>query len=352
MDIKILSSVDTIYYYCDVPKENYFNFYQEYILKNIDKLISDDFHLLSTFDKDKIPQFINFRKIKILDNNRKIPMFRIGFKNLNENDNLLYIRIQSEATALLMYGLDGFIEYVDNFLMSLGFEVVDKQISELDINALVHGFDFSFINYEWFRSKAYKSGIISTEKINSKEYSKAGKLETFYLGSRNSIQLKVYDKAKELAKIENTLKWAILEALFYNKFGISFGNNLWNVEFSLKREKLKFYKIKTVDEAIPKINSLFKELMEKFVMIDLNSSTSKQKIRYKVHPVWEFIKNTYDYNGYSALELERIDFTKHFMGKDWLLGRMRKFLKINGVDGEKMIIEVIEKIKKEYGLAV
>ena len=72
-------------------------------------------------------------------------------------------------------------------------------------------------------------------------YTGSGCLETYYVGSKGApILLRLYDKGKEV--VVNNKEW------FKKLWGIDDIENVWRVEYQLRRGALKQFSINTIDD--------------------------------------------------------------------------------------------------------
>ncbi|OCR84551.1 hypothetical protein CFT13S00388_09905, partial [Campylobacter fetus subsp. testudinum] len=96
--------------------------------------------------------------------------------------------------------------------------------------------------------------------------------ETLYLGSRNGkFNFKIYDKRLELFKTLNSVG-SKLKISFLQSKGFDFSSEIWNAEFSLKREFLKEFKTFNAFDLLNNFYSIYKYLFSKlrFLGFDLN----------------------------------------------------------------------------------
>ena len=106
----------------------------------------------------------------------------------------------------------------------------------------------------------------------------ANRLETLYQGSKKSpVQIRIYDKALEVLK-GGTKLW------FLDVWKIPECEDVWRVEFQLRRPFLKARRINTVSELIDDLGSLWKYLTEDW--FSLRFRDDPNATRRTVHPWW------------------------------------------------------------------
>ena len=102
-------------------------------------------------------------------------------------------------------------------------------------------------------------------------------LETFYCGSPNSpLQIRIYDKGKEIAKTNK--QW------FLNLWGIDSPDNVWRVEFQLRRAFLHQYRVNTLDDLWEKIGAIWEYLTAEWFSLRLTDNAKAE--RRTTHPWW------------------------------------------------------------------
>ena len=108
---------------------------------------------------------------------------------------------------------------------------------------------------------------------------KGDTLETCYFGSASSpIRLRIYDKGKEVFK-GGTKLW------FADLWNCDDFNNIWRVEFQLRREALKQFHIDTIDHLWDDLGGVWRYLTNEWFSLRLldNDRTNRRPL----HPWWE-----------------------------------------------------------------
>lgn len=128
-----------------------------------------------------------------------------------------------------------------------------------------------------------------TRSQSTRQYEKAGKLETFYLGGgKNAVQLRVYNKTVKAIK-DKTLEffWQVWDAHHYE--------NVWRVEFQLRRPFLKNYGINTLGNLCDKNSAIWRYLTEEWCSLRLPDDSNSS--RRTVHPFWKAVQEGFPCQG-------------------------------------------------------
>jgi hypothetical protein len=315
-DVRVIGGIDTLYYFADISGENYNKIYDE-LISNEKFFPGFEFLGYSGKSTGFVGSWFDYKeKGKYTYNGKKldIRLFRVGFKSPYKQMNVKNVYIQLYAEGIYYLGLENLIQFVEEKFAEFGLFADEYYVSRADINAFVN-YDFSKINYSMFKvpSRA-KESIRNLEfDTKTKEYTGNARLETLYFGSKSSdINLKIYDKKKELFTngIPASAK-ALVMLTYFLKNGINLPNDdVWNIEFSLKRRGLKSYGIDTIQDLLNKAGNVFKDLMTKYVFLGYDVKKiesyrkSKNLSRLSPHSIWEVIRE--GYNRYDIVPVQRI----------------------------------------------
>jgi hypothetical protein len=333
--IATIAGVDALYYHLKINFSHYTQFHNNCFLNN-----SSKFGAFTRISENWLKQY-TYCELRHPSNNLLIA--RVGFKNLNTRDNLDSIQVQMDTYYMNTTGiLQSYYDVVEQ-IEALGLQVGKSKISRIDLNSYVYGYDFSYLEYFYF------STLI---RSNTKIYNGAkDRLETFYLGSRSSgaPYMRIYNKWSELmAKDEDQQK----QSLIRYKFHLDMDKPLWNVEFELKREFLKSYKIDTVEDCLQSVNVLHSELMKRIRLM-----TQKRKVdenhsdRIPTAPIWETIGTNYNFQD-SNVPLDKLPAIKYSKDIKWLINRVREYKQVqsdNLTDNAILLLisEELTQIRKE-----
>jgi hypothetical protein len=108
-------------------------------------------------------------------------------------------------------------------------------------------------------------------------------LETYYVGAKTApIQLRIYDKAKKVLK-DSDSDW------FKDVWQVEEIDNIWRVEFQLRRTALKQYNINTLDDLYKKVGGIWKDLTTNWITLRLPDNDKSE--RRTLHPWWREVQN-------------------------------------------------------------
>ena len=108
-------------------------------------------------------------------------------------------------------------------------------------------------------------------------HSTGGILETIYSGSPGSpVRIRIYDKGKEIQK--SNKHW------FLDLWGIVDSENVWRVEYQLRRSFLHQYRINILDELWAKIGTIWAYLTTEWFSLRLPDNDKAE--RRTIHPWW------------------------------------------------------------------
>lgn len=303
-ECRVLGGIDTLYCFIDYNSLLYQNLYE----KASKKEDIEGFETLGYSGKSK--GFVGTWYKRYIDSD--VPLYRIGFKDPKKQKFIKNIYIQLEATGIYYFNRNiiEIFEIIKQDLYTLfeeKFLLQDFIVSRTDLNAFLCGIDLSCIKPDMFLSKARSSLIISKNDrnfINNFDdnefiFDKNNRTETVYIGSKKSpISLKVYDKLEEI-KSKGFTKSALIKECFFRYYGLY--DNIWNIEYTLKREALKHYNIDNVSDLLKVCNTLWRELMSKYIFVGFDIDrinklkAQKNQSRLKSHEIWNKLKDEYDF---------------------------------------------------------
>lgn len=325
-NISTVCGLDALYYQLRIEPQSYINFYVGCTSEQ--KAIFGNFRIISQNWKNQYTRF------ELIDSeNESQVIARIGFKNLNTKDFLEYVQVQLDTYYMNMYGIDYVCNLVEEELSLLGLEILGSKVSRVDLNTYVYGYDFSYLSYYHFSTLV---------RSNSKIYSALkDNLATFYLGSRTNNTtplLRIYDKWLELKEFkdkEEQNKKEQKKQMIFLKFKEEHNINLddrlplWNVEFELKRDLLRTYKIDTLEDLFCCVNSLHTDIMKRMRLLTKKKKKDETNAeRIPTAPVWNKIRKEFNYM-HSNLPVDKIIPIKYVKDLEWSLNRIEEYWKNN-----------------------
>ncbi len=327
-DIKLLSGIDSLYYFCQSNK-NYPELFEE-ILDQIEEIKGKFEKLYLEYENSDINITIEDTTLNYLGKAEGFYWFRdlnefykIGFKDTTKNQLLQDIRVQLQANGIYIIGIKNLLKIINDELLSK--YISDYlPITRADLNCFIQ-YDFSFITRDMFVTRKRQYSTIS-EIGNSKS------LQTIYIG-KEPFKLRLYNKTLEMKKSKK--ESLMMDYFIHNGFNEK--DIIFNVEFQLNRQHLRLFSIDSVNDLLSNAKSLFRASMDEIRLVDLDSiskSTAKSnnKNRATTLPIWEHIKNSYD--------------IKEFLQADKQIVRIKR--KVSLYDDVKFKDEYIALLRKAF----
>ena len=169
-------------------------------------------------------------------------------------------------------GREGAMECVFKALKELGAVYMSHKLSRVDACMDVYmpeGLTLPFL-------QTYRVPPNRQENV----YATGDRLETFYHGAKDSpIQLRIYDKSHEIQTSEKT--W------FHELWSHPTGENVWRIEFQLRREPLRQCNIDSLEDLQTKLAGLWSYLTDSWFSLRLPDDGNTT--RRTVHPLWEIV---------------------------------------------------------------
>lgn len=343
---KFVSGLDALYYFVKLNYDDYTLFYNNYLLKyyldSVDSLQLCNNQIIGS-------QWYRFEYSIDIDSEGLCPnmkkLCKIGFKNLNRNDNNESIEIQMYTSTMNHIGYKKSVQLVNDFLITLGLEPLATKISRVDLNTYVLGHNFENITYFDFSTKAKVSNPIS----------KAGVLETFYLGksTTDSVQLKIYNKNKELHVLANSnhdesnFKYFLIKMRFLMKYSksIDIRDNLWNIEFKVRRGTLRRYKIDSVEDLFNNVDSIHKDIVNNTFRMLETKKKNKNNQRVENHHIWKSIESEFKiFHEPIPIDKEKLKLYKK--DRIWFKNRMIDFIEESRNENDPMLEDIKSLLSK------
>jgi hypothetical protein len=158
-----------------------------------------------------------------------------------ENEPALgHVRVRYGAEPILEYGIDEAQRRLLDWLSVLGFTLYPnggERLSNVDLNVCVPIAVPRFAQH-------VDDGLCVTQVQKSGVWKMRNEVETFFLGNRNSTQMKIYDKRVELAtKCDNIGKLILTIQRHIGDEWFNSDRPITRVEFSIGRDRLKSWGI-------------------------------------------------------------------------------------------------------------
>lgn len=177
------------------------------------------------------------------------------------------------SKALWQLGIYRSVALLHGDLKELGGRVEEIKVSRVDLAADFHipgGFTLDFLNSH----KVSRSRAVS-------HYATGDKLETFYVGAPGGhIRLRIYDKGKEIGK--SGKEW------FLGLWGREGPEDVWRVEFQLRRETLKDLGVDNLDDLLSRLGGIWRYLTEEW--FSLRQLDNEKQDRRTLFPWWKVVQ--------------------------------------------------------------
>jgi len=183
----------------------------------------------------------------------------------------VYVSIASQA--IWKYGLRGAVQLVVSQIGRLGGYVRASKPSRCDVCVDLHipgGLTEAFLQSHRVSVSDKNQGIRERDD-----------LETYYVGAKSSpIMLRIYNKGVEVAK-SNKL-W------FLDVWGKESPEDIWRVEFEIRRDVLRQFSIDTLPELYTKLPGIWEYLTTHW--FSLRRHDNAHISRRSTHPFWQTIQ--------------------------------------------------------------
>ena len=178
--------------------------------------------------------------------------------------------VQFYSKGLWHLGLDGLADRIDIWRRSLGLvESRPDAVSRVDF-----AFDFHLpiadLVVDHFVTRASKDAT----------YRQHGQAQTFTFG-RGEVVIRIYDKTAEIEQ-QSGKSW------FFGMWGRK--DQVWRIEFQIRRERLKQAGIETVADLKDMQNDLLRELATNHTSLRCPNGDSNRS-RWPLHPLWQSLLN-------------------------------------------------------------
>jgi len=175
-------------------------------------------------------------------------------RSTNKYNYPVQVRISSEALWLL--GLNGAISDIHDLISHCFGKIITTKVTRADICIHTDMIPFKDMNLNMFKGRYRDDSLHRTDR----------KINTFYLGSKSSktVFCRIYNKSFEL-EVKRNKTW------FYDVWehhGLD-KDNVWNIEYEVKREFFKERNIETIDDFNAKLNDIYIYLMQKWLSINI-----------------------------------------------------------------------------------
>ena len=208
------------------------------------------------------------------------------------------VYVQMESLYILSTGADSAVNEVRSFVSSNFGEIKEEKVSRVEMYVDVAGEKVYQGDVDKFVSRAGIRGF----------YQVYGEFTGFELG-KGDIRAKVYNKKEEIKKSHKEYMYSIWD-------GVSEDEEVWRIEFELKRRALKEWDVEDYDSFKEVIGDIWKYLTEEWLSMreQDNENTTRRSLTF----LWEEVRNTTQFFGKvtgAIRNKKRIGEIKHYISQ-------------------------------------
>lgn len=181
----------------------------------------------------------------------------------------IYVQIKSEL--LNCHGFDNTVTEIRNIVTSLMDKIDKESISRVDIF-------IDFLTDVSFEAIDRSSWVRRAENFHF--YCDGDIFTGITIGQGGDISARLYDKTVEIIKSRKDFFKTI-----WQKQGWQEGQQVWRLEFQLKRNFLKQMSVVTIDDLKVIINDIWQHCTHEWLRLSVDDGT-KNKSRWETHPLW------------------------------------------------------------------
>jgi hypothetical protein len=213
------------------------------------------------------------------------PYGKRGYSYLLDSDDFS-IKIGDGKVGPTVYA-----ELRSHFLYTLGYkeacQVVIDLIKEFmsTSNFIVSRLDLCADVVGWKPDGFLDERVISRAK-SKVLYFEGGKFTGFEYGNGKSISCRIYNKTKQIKK--KNIPW--IEGVWQQN-GWDGYRVVWRIEYQLRREILKQFKVNTSDEVFQALNSIWNYCTAQWLSLRIPIGNDKTKSRWPLESWWDSLSN-------------------------------------------------------------
>ena len=218
------------------------------------------------------------------------------------------VYLSINAKTLWFNGIETALSWIAEDLIIIGGgKIQSVKVSRVDLCC-----DFRIpggLSYEFLRS--HKATHNKKGKLFWGENDDA---ETYYVGNKNApIQLRMYNKGVEVHLKSGAKLW------FLELWQRESTDNIWRVEFQLRRPALKEFGINSFDDLKEKQAGLWRYLTSQWFSLRLPDNEKTE--RRTIHPFWCAVQECFQQNG-PAEEVKRVHQSAVAVSREWHLSHI------------------------------
>lgn len=237
-------------------------------------------HLFEVKDRGRHP----FAYI-LADNHYRIELARLGANRTP----LAHVQLSSEI--LTLHGVEASVGNLTEIIHNIGIIEDSPNVSRSDLCVdFVTDFDLaSIIDAQWV-----------TRAREFDRYTDQRSFSGWRIGS-GSIKARLYNKTLEMKKKPRPY----LEQI-YADLGVKPGQDVWRLEFELRRETLRELNVKTFSELMKSLSGLWTYCTNNWLRLCEPSSTDKTQSRWPVMAFWQVLQSA-NWSGGDSLTRQEVE---------------------------------------------
>jgi hypothetical protein len=259
----------------------------------------------------------------------KCPGFDAYFQNAigpSQSTPNVFISLRSEA--IWTTGIMELFEKVESMIQMLGGDIQEIKINRVDLSVdllLENPITLDFL---------MKYRVPSDVKHS--HHMKGNELETFYHGSpKADVKVRIYDKTKEI--LESHKMW------FHDVWKCEATENVWRIEYQIRRKFLHSNKINTFEELLEKVADIWAYVTEKTLSLRLHDDSNTT--RRSIHPFWSAVQKAGCIVGEKQHIRRTLESRKAL--PEWYLARLISFMQTlavyQGMDSREKCMHLLRK---------
>ncbi len=204
------------------------------------------------------------------------------FFSVRKPDHTPNVFIEIGSVSLWTLGATELIKRIHKFIEHFGGIVRGSTVNRVDLCADFIGFDIEYLPFD-FRHWICR-GNKGTFNFEHLRYTGVN-----YGSKKSPLLLKIYDKVCELREKKDTVK----QVVFAERWGQDNydDNAVTRVEFLIRRDKLKDFKIRTLEDLAQKLASLWSYCTQEWCRVSNHVVNRNNTEKAEIHPFWKFVQS-------------------------------------------------------------
>lgn len=329
---------------------------QECFNRQLKKTTAENLKTAKLYADEDDPKRENFIAFSFGGEKMKLaPYSPRGFCYLLKNDDFEFLigNTLHEWSISVRYLACGLAEHGIHALRKRVFQILNHECLEAGedwtrLSRIDVAFDFHSREFTKEMKPAILDGVVcpSKTKVHGMEtldyHMRARKIETLTIGSKNSLQVQVYDKCKEISEASG-------KTWIYKLWGAEFQKDVWRVELRFFSSFLRDRNVKTLEDFEEHLIHLVGEgLILRRIAINNGDSNPS---RWDLHPLWSECYRLAGLPKYGLAIGRFVTTRKDILEKQLIkqiAGTIRSFGALTGICDELTFIKAFKAAKDAY----